>query len=126
MKRADGALVAIEVHTIPRTVPAGHIPWDLQPGTMMTNANVMAVVQTANGQELTLEYMGNTQKILVPAGTPIGTTMPADSSTVSRLRMARRRRTFCGCNELSSPALTPMGKPPRKARRMPDDLRCTS
>ena len=30
------------------------------------------------GQELTLEYTGNTQKILVPAGTPIGTTMPAD------------------------------------------------
>ena len=60
---------------------AYHIPlpaWDLQPDTMMTNANVTAVVQAASGQELTLEYTGNTQKIVVPAGTPIGTTMPAD------------------------------------------------
>jgi hypothetical protein len=80
MKRADGTLVAIEVHTIPRTVPAGHIPWDLQPDTMMTNANMAAVVQAAGGQELTLEYSGNTQKILVPTGTPIGTTVPADPS----------------------------------------------
>jgi hypothetical protein len=80
MKRADGALVAVEVHTIPRTVPAGYMPWDLQPDTMMTNASVTAVVQTASGQELTLEYSGNTQKILVPVGTPIGTTVPADPS----------------------------------------------
>jgi Domain of unknown function (DUF5666) len=80
MKRADGALVAVEVHTIPRTIPAGHMPWDLQPDAMMTNASVMAVVQTAGGQELTLEYTGNTQKILVPAGTPIATTVPADPS----------------------------------------------
>jgi Domain of unknown function (DUF5666) len=80
MKRADGALVAVEVHTIPRTAPAGHMPWDLQPDAMMTNANVTAVVQAAGGQELTLEYTGNTQKILVPAGTPIGTTVPADPS----------------------------------------------
>ena len=47
---------------------------------MMTNASVTAVVQTASGQELTLEYSGNTQKILVPVGTPIGTTVPADPS----------------------------------------------
>ena len=80
MKRADGALVAIEVHTLPRTATAGHMPWDLQPEVMMTNANVATVVQTASGQELTLEYSGNTQKILVPAGTPIGTTVPADPS----------------------------------------------
>src|SRR4029453_4415887 len=31
MKRADSALVAVEVHTIPRTVPAGHIPGDSTP-----------------------------------------------------------------------------------------------
>jgi hypothetical protein len=80
MKRADGTLIAVEVHTIPRTVPEGSLPWDLQPDTMMTNANVAALVKATGGQELTLEYKGNTQKILVPEGTPIGTTMPADSS----------------------------------------------
>ncbi|HEY7494341.1 MAG TPA: DUF5666 domain-containing protein [Candidatus Tectomicrobia bacterium] len=80
MQRADGALVAVEVHTIPRTVPEGHGPWDLQPGAMMTNANVATVVQAAGGQELTLEYKDGAKKILVPEGTPIVTTVPADAS----------------------------------------------
>lgn len=80
MKRPDGTLVAIEVHTIAPTVPEGHIAWDLQPGSMMTNANVAAVVQVAGGQELTLEYKGGSQKILVPDGVPIVTTVPADRS----------------------------------------------
>lgn len=80
MKRADGALVALEVHTIPRTVREGHGPWDLQPGSMMTNANIESMVQSAGGQELTLVYKEGSQKILVPPGTPIVTTTPADRS----------------------------------------------
>ncbi len=80
MKRSDGTLVAMEVHTIAPTVPEGHIPWDLQPGSMMTNANVAAVVQAAGGQELTLEYKGGSQKIFVPDGTPVVTFVPADRS----------------------------------------------
>lgn len=79
-KRADGTLVAREVHMIPRSVKEGHGPWDLEPGSMMTNANVAAVVMAAEGQELTLEYSGGSQKILVPPGTPIVTTTPADRS----------------------------------------------
>jgi len=80
MPRADGTLVAVEVHTIPRTATEGHRPWDLQPGAMMTNANVAAVVQAAGSQELTLEYKDGSKKILVPEGTPIVTTVPADAS----------------------------------------------
>jgi hypothetical protein len=70
MKRADSAFVAVEVHTILRTVPAGVIPWDLQPDAMMTNTNVTAVIQTACEQELTLEYTGNTQKSSCRRGHP--------------------------------------------------------
>ena len=80
MKRADGTLVAVEVHTIPRRVAEGHRPWDLQPGSMMTNANIASVVKSADGDVLTLEYKGGSQKILVPAGTPIVTTTKADRS----------------------------------------------
>jgi hypothetical protein len=80
MKRDDGALVAVEVHTIPRSVPEGHRPWDLQPGSMMTNANIASVVQSGGGQELTLTHRDGSQKILVPLGTPIVTTTPADRS----------------------------------------------
>lgn len=79
-KRQDGVLVAREVHTIARTVREGHGPWDLEPGSMMTNANVGSIVQAAGGQQLVLEYKGGSQTILVPAGTPIVTTTTADRS----------------------------------------------
>ncbi len=80
MRGADGKLVAREVHTIARTVPEGHGPWDLEPDSTMTNANVAAVVTAAGGHELTLKYKGGSQKILAPEGTPIVTTVPADRS----------------------------------------------
>jgi hypothetical protein len=76
MKRADGALVALEVHYLPPNVPLGHTPWDLQPGSTMTNANVEAVVQSAGRRELTLKYQDGEQKILVPEGVPIVRTVP--------------------------------------------------
>lgn len=81
-KRADGVLVALEVHTLPSTVREGHIPWDLEPETMMTNANISSMVQSAGGQELVLEYKGGSQKILVPPGTPVVTTVAADRSAL--------------------------------------------
>jgi hypothetical protein len=35
-----GKMTAVEVHAIPPQVKPGHIPWDLQPGSTMTNANL--------------------------------------------------------------------------------------
>ena len=80
LKRTDGTLVALEVHTLPPTVKPGHGPWDLEPGSMMTNANIESVVQSVGGHELTLSYKGGSQTILVPPGTPIVTTVAADRS----------------------------------------------
>jgi hypothetical protein len=79
----DGARVAVEIHTLAPTTPEGHIPWDLEPESMMTNANV-ASVESAGGQYVTLQYKGGSQKILVPAGTPIVTNTPADRSYLKR------------------------------------------
>ena len=75
----DGARVAVEIHTLAPTTPEGHTPWDLEPESMMTNANV-ASVESAGGQYVTLQYKGGSQKIMVPAGTPIVTNTPADRS----------------------------------------------
>jgi hypothetical protein len=75
-KRPDGTLVALEVHYLPPNVPPGHIPWDLQPGSTMTNANVEAIVATAGKRELTLKYKDGEQKILVPEGVPIVRAVP--------------------------------------------------
>jgi len=81
-KRDDGKLVAVEVHTIPPTVREGHGSWDLQAGAMMTNANIESMVQSAGGQELSLVYKDGSQQILVPPGTPVVTTSPADRSAL--------------------------------------------
>jgi hypothetical protein len=78
-------LTALEVHVFPASMPVpneGHRPWDLEPGSMMTNARVTAVLQSTSGRELTLTYKDGTQKILVPEGTPVVTAVAADRSAL--------------------------------------------
>lgn len=87
VKQADGNLKALEVHIFPesaRGTGEGHRPWDLQPGSTMTNANVEKVeavaVEKLQGQLLTLKYKGGEQKILVLPGTPIVKNVPGGRS----------------------------------------------
>jgi hypothetical protein len=47
---------------------------------MMTNATVASMVKTKNGRELTLEYKGGSQKVMVPENIPMFTTVPGDRS----------------------------------------------
>ena len=82
MKGGDGRLSAVEVHTIPPQAPAGHMPWDLQPGSTMTNANLSGTAMAAGGNEITVEAKGESYKILVPAGIPIATSVPAERSAL--------------------------------------------
>ena len=79
-KNASGHLIASEVHRLPPQAAAGHTPWDSAPGDTMTNANVAKVVKASGGNELTLEYKGGSQTILVPDGTPIVDFVPGDKS----------------------------------------------
>jgi hypothetical protein len=85
VKQGDGSLKALEVHIFPessRGTGEGHRPWDLQPGSTMTNANVEKVEQVAvekiQGQLLTLKYKDGEQKIFIPPGTPIVKNVPGD------------------------------------------------
>ena len=66
-----GKMTALEVHAIPPQAKPGHFPWDLAPESTMTNANLDGVAQASGGSEITLNYQGGSQKILVPPGTPI-------------------------------------------------------
>jgi hypothetical protein len=72
----DGTQVAVEVHYLAPTVAEGQGPWDLQPGSTMTNANVASIVTGTGKRELTLQYKGGTQKIVVPDGVPIVRAVP--------------------------------------------------
>lgn len=87
VKQPDGTLKALEVHIFPessRGTGEGHRPWDLTPGSTMTNANVEKVeqvpVEKTQEQLLTLKYKGGEQKVVVPPGTPIVKAVPGDRS----------------------------------------------
>lgn len=86
VQRADGALVALEVHVFAaeRGVPnEGHRPWDLEPGSTMTNAAVSTVAQSTEGRVMTLSYKGGSQKLIVPEGVPVVTAVPGDRSMLT-------------------------------------------
>ncbi|WP_457337720.1 hypothetical protein [Rhizobacter sp. P5_C2] len=81
MPQADGTLQALEVLVFPeqaRGSGEGHYPWDLQPGSTMTNATVADVVGQAKGRTLTLRYKDGEKKVLVPEGVPVVTVKPGD------------------------------------------------
>ena len=80
---ADGTLSALEVLVFPeaaRGTGEGHSPWDLQPGSTMTNATVTNVAPGATGRTMTLRYKDGEKTIVVPDGIPVVTIKPADRS----------------------------------------------
>ena len=77
--------MARELHLFPAAlrgvVSEGHMNWDLEPGSQMTNATLSAApVQSAGGREVILSYKDGAQTILIPDGIPIFTTVPGDKS----------------------------------------------
>jgi hypothetical protein len=75
----DGALTAMEVHIFPEAMRGsgeGFRPFDLAPGSTMTNANISAAVDTVSGQKLTLTYKGGEQTVTIDKATPIVTFAP--------------------------------------------------
>jgi hypothetical protein len=79
----DGTLRSLEVLVFPeaaRGTGEGHVPWDLQPGSTMTNATVAQLATTAQGRSLTLKYKDGEKTVIVPDGVPIVTFRPGDRS----------------------------------------------
>jgi hypothetical protein len=77
-----GALKALEIHIFPeamRGVGEGFHPFDLAPGSSMTNGSISAVVATVDGPKLTVTYKGGEQTIVVDQTTPIVTMTPGSS-----------------------------------------------
>lgn len=76
LPQPDGTLKALEVHIFPpaqRGVGEGFRPWDLRPGSTMTNATVTSSVKGVNGRTLTLTYKGGDKKVVIPPDIPIVT-----------------------------------------------------
>ena len=83
MPQADGSQKAVEIHIFPeamRGTGEGHRPWDLQPGSTMTNATVAQMVKSVDGDVITLKYKDGEKKIIVTPQTVIVTYLPGDRS----------------------------------------------
>src|SRR5207248_1844874 len=96
VSQPDGTLRAIEVHVFPdsmRGTGEGHRPWDLQPGSTMTNATVSsaksgstmtnATVSNVAGRKLTLKYAGGEKTVILPSDVTVVKIEPADRSRLS-------------------------------------------
>lgn len=101
-----GKLRAVEVHVFPdsaRGSGEGHHPWDLKPGSSMTNAQVSSVeaskgqgvssgssmtnatvsgVSGAGEKTLELTYKDGKKTVVVPPRTPVVALQPADRSAI--------------------------------------------
>jgi hypothetical protein len=70
----NGALKAMEVHIFPeamRGTGEGFHPFDLAPGSTMTNGAIAARVDGVNGSKLTVTYKGGEQTIMVDPKAPV-------------------------------------------------------
>ncbi|MFO1115465.1 MAG: DUF5666 domain-containing protein [Beijerinckiaceae bacterium] len=86
MPLPDGRLQALEIHIFPeamRGVGEGSRPWDLAPGSTMTNGAVSGAAKVENGDMLTVSYNGGEKKIVVPADAPIVSYASAAMSDVA-------------------------------------------
>jgi hypothetical protein len=79
MPEPDGSQNALHIHIFPealRGVAEGHGPWDVRPGSTMTNATVAEIAAVGAGRTLVVKYKDGDKKIVVPADTPIVTYVP--------------------------------------------------
>ncbi len=79
----NGRLVALEVHVFPESMRGtgeGHRPWDIAPGSSMTNANVEELVSVGNSRELHLKYKGGEKIVFVPESVPVVSYRPANAT----------------------------------------------
>jgi Domain of unknown function (DUF5666) len=83
LPQSDGTFKAQEVLVFPEAMRGsneGHYPWDLSPGSTMTNAAVTAMVSGNDGTALTLKHKDGEVKVVVPPDAPIVTLGPGDKS----------------------------------------------
>jgi hypothetical protein len=83
MKGPDGKLHAMEVHLFPPGPPPRNLnqrPYDLAPNSLMTNAQVSQVSKVGQGGEITVNYEGKKEVVVVSPETPIVIAVPGDNS----------------------------------------------
>ena len=81
----DGTLRALEIQVFPESMRgsgAGSRPFDLAPGSSMTNGTIGTMV-SANGRTITVTYNGGQKVVVVPDDVPFVSYAPADRSALT-------------------------------------------
>lgn len=85
MPQADGSQRALAIHIFQpaqRGTGEGHRPWDLQPGSTMTNAAIATTVASTDGQVVTVRYKEkdkiDEKRVIVTPQTVIVRYLPGD------------------------------------------------
>jgi hypothetical protein len=82
MPQPDGSQKAIGLHIFMAAqrgvVPARFLPWDREPGSTMTNADVESTVASVDGQIMAVKYPDGEKKIIVPPNTPVVRFVPGN------------------------------------------------
>ena len=80
----DGTLRALEVHVFPPSMRGsgeGSRPFDLEPGSSMTNGTVGSLV-TTSGRVATVKFGNDEKKVLIPDDVPVVSFEPTDRSAL--------------------------------------------
>lgn len=80
---AEKALEMLVFPEAARGSGEGHYPWDLAPGSMMTNMTIAEAVDKVDGRALTLKHKDGETRIAVPQEVPIVTFAPGDRSLLT-------------------------------------------
>jgi hypothetical protein len=84
MPQPDGSQKAIGLHIFmdaQRTVvPHRFSPWDREPGSTMTNADVETTVAGVDGQTILVKYPDGEKKVIVPPNTPVVKFVPGTTA----------------------------------------------
>lgn len=83
MPKADGKQQALAIHIFmesQRGAGEGFQPWDLKPGSSMTNATVADRVTGTSGETITVKYKGGEKTVEVTPDTPIVTFLPGEKA----------------------------------------------
>jgi outer membrane lipoprotein SlyB len=82
MPQPDGSQKAIGLHIFMAAqrgvVPARFLPWDREPGSTMTNADVESTVASVDGQIMMVKYSDGEKKVIVTPNTPVVRFVPGN------------------------------------------------
>ncbi|MGH6771287.1 MAG: hypothetical protein ACRECO_19965 [Xanthobacteraceae bacterium] len=114
MPQADGGQRAVAIHIFQpkqRGTGEGHRPWDLQPGSTMTNAAIETTVAGTDGQVITVRYKQgdkiDQKKVIVTARTVIVRYLPGDRKELkSGLRVMLNNATKNPDGTINAPTVS--------------------